>query len=210
MTSDEYLPDEEYHAEIGAELERTIRATQREFGVGSDDVIDAAIIIDLLRVAGSHLAGDAAGELFAWADHVDAVNIGGRPLPRGIARPAVPDPARKDSAPALTYNDALAFVNDLAAGVRKTARTEIKDPKTRTLLYEQAAHVDDVATHLETQKRLHKDGRNAAAERDELDFRSVPDPHADYLDESEGDHNCGPGCPSPCPQDDDDPRGWQG
>lgn len=27
---------------------------------------------------------------------------------------------------------------------------------------------------------------------------------------AEGDHNCGPGCPSPCPQDDDDPRGWQG
>lgn len=24
------------------------------------------------------------------------------------------------------------------------------------------------------------------------------------------DHNCGPECPSPCPLDDDDPRGWQG
>jgi hypothetical protein len=24
------------------------------------------------------------------------------------------------------------------------------------------------------------------------------------------DHNCTPSCPIPCPQDDDDPRGWQG
>ena len=27
---------------------------------------------------------------------------------------------------------------------------------------------------------------------------------------AEDDHSCGPACPSPCPQDDDDPRGWQG
>ncbi|MFI5934759.1 hypothetical protein [Actinoplanes sp. NPDC051494] len=27
---------------------------------------------------------------------------------------------------------------------------------------------------------------------------------------AEPDHDCGPTCPSPCPQDDDDPRGWQG
>lgn len=24
------------------------------------------------------------------------------------------------------------------------------------------------------------------------------------------DHDCGPSCPTPCPSDDDDPRGWQG
>jgi hypothetical protein len=27
---------------------------------------------------------------------------------------------------------------------------------------------------------------------------------------SSGDHNCTPECPTSCPQDDDDPRGWQG
>lgn len=38
-----------------------------------------------------------------------------------------------------------------------------------------------------------------------------PEPRAvDAAPKPQDDHNCGPGCPSPCPLDDDDPRGWQG
>ena len=88
----EYDPDDQGLADIGAELERTIRATLSEHGVELEDPIGAAIIIDLLRVAGSHLAGDYGREMFDWADHVDAVNIGGRPLPRGVADPRARDP----------------------------------------------------------------------------------------------------------------------
>lgn len=31
--------------------------------------------------------------------------------------------------------------------------------------------------------------------------------HAECFDRP---HNCTPECPSPCPQDDEDPRAWQG
>lgn len=30
------------------------------------------------------------------------------------------------------------------------------------------------------------------------------------LPPADGDHDCGPSCPTPCPSDDEDPRGWQG
>lgn len=58
----------------------------------------------------------------------------------------------------LTYNDAIADVIEMAASIRQTAR-EMSDSATKTALYDVAAHVDDVASHLETKKRLHQEGR---------------------------------------------------